>query len=767
MFRKNRNIILALVVLGFSASIARAAVQVGAIRVGQSAQGAEVRVSTGGNVAPRLESLTDRLVVTIPDATRASMKNLEVGAHGIRGIRFGQNEKDLRLVIDLLGPTQAKLLSADEKGFVLALNTKKMGNTPKAVSADSTGKKADAVVAAEKSAPASLDPALASYTYRVVDLSLGGDEEHGELVISSDGPASYKTQVKEDGRLVSITFRNCSLAWASAGKALTDPSIKSVSARQIQTQGETQVRIDIVLNKKLPYAINRDQNQLLVRVDRPEPDKDQADAGSANINALVSLNVENAELVGLLRGLCQQAGFDSQFSKELIAKPPPDSLVTLKISNRPMAEVFQSVLAAHDATYDLQGNLVFFGGQSDIDARRKNQPSIVKYYTPRYVAKTPLIQSSALFLKRDNLIKDTQLVLDPTNKERLMIVGTADQVAKIYSSLLKFDVPAAGEQAAGDSGVAEQTSGGSIKTKVWNLQYLDPKTSDSLIKDSINQMIPAGTLAEDEPRVLIHQQSRTLVVTASLGFINKVQKLLDRIDVRPTQVNIEGRIVEINQTAAQQLGIAWSAKQTQNNANQASFDGAIAPLFLSQIRMATIQNGYNIEAVINAMVSKQDAEVLSSPNITTNDNLVARIETTDTLALVQAKQTITNGIVVTDQVVSTFSIPLSLEVTPLISRADRRVLMKITFKLTSASGPQPAAGVPPPTSQQSADTNVNVNSGETAVIGGLVRQSNLEEERKVPFLGDIPLLGMLFRQKSQSKEKKEVIIFITPTIVED
>ena len=95
------------------------------------------------------------------------------------------------------------------------------------------------------------------------------------------------------------------------------------------------------------------------------------------------------------------------------------------------------------------------------------------------------------------------------------------------------------------------------------------------------------------------------------------------------------------------------------------------------------------------------------------------------------------------------------------------MLMNINFQLTTPNGAAPAAGAPLPTSQQQAQTNVSVLSGETAVIGGLVRQNNTEDERKVPVLGDIPLLGMLFKFNAVTKSKKEVIIFITPTIVED
>ncbi|HXB97592.1 MAG TPA: hypothetical protein VNZ54_06030, partial [bacterium] len=189
--------------------------------------------------------------------------------------------------------------------------------------------------------------------------------------------------------------------------------------------------------------------------------------------------------------------------------------------------------------------------------------------------------------------------------------------------------------------------------------------------------------------------------------------------------------------------------------------------FTSQLTYATLQNGYNIAATLQALINSSKADLISSPNITINDNLQAHINATDQVVLQQSTQSVSNGTITTTNTFTTLPLALDLLVTPRVAVEDRRVFMNIVFTLNTQTGSPASQGAPPPTSVQTANTQVNVASGETAVIGGLVRQSITTNEGKVPVLGDIPLLGMLFRFKSDSKIKREIIIFITPSIVEN
>jgi general secretion pathway protein D len=329
--------------------------------------------------------------------------------------------------------------------------------------------------------------------------------------------------------------------------------------------------------------------------------------------------------------------------------------------------------------------------------------------------------------------------------------------------MVRYDVPPTGEAAASDDG----GSGGSgPKTQVFRLQYLDPNANSALITSSIAQLY-SGT---DDPVAVpfIDVPTRTVVVTTSMKYLRKIEKLLARIDVRLPQVNIEGKIVEMNQGMSRQLGIDWSAVQQQGSPNtNVQFDTGLASSFVSQLRYTTVQNGFNINSRIQAAVSENKADLVSAPNITANDNQAAIINTSDTQVSVNTTTTFNNGVTSVTQQFNQVQIPLQLSVKPKISLLERRVLMDVVFTLTTVSGAPPVAGAPSPTSNQNATTSVNVNSGDTEVIGGLVRQNNIEVENKVPILGDIPLLGLLFKFNTVDKTKKEVIIFITPTIVED
>jgi type II secretory pathway component GspD/PulD (secretin) len=477
----------------------------------------------------------------------------------------------------------------------------------------------------------------------------------------------------------------------------------------------------------------------------------------------VSLEVQNADLVGVLKVLCEQAGFEYQFSSSLLAKVPPDSLVTAKVKDRPMREVVETLLAPVSSRMLLQGNTLFFGSQAEVDDKKNRLPVVQRSYQPRYLSIKQTKEILAAHFKRDfeKKLGVDIAAEDPRDKTRLLLVGTSEDVSTVLGALARYDVPESGEAAA-----SSEAGGGGNKTQIFRLQYLDPQLHTGLITESIRQLYGEG---ETAPSIYLDTTTRTVVVTTQLKYLRKIEKLLARLDVRPEQVNIEGKIVEVNQTVSRQLGINWTAFQQQgaNTSANAQFAPAVSVDFISQLSYSTISNGTTIQATLDALLNERKADLVSAPNITVNDNETASIVTADSLVTLRSTREVTGNTVITTTEASTFEVPLSLKVTPKISRADRRVAMKILFNLRTATGAPAAAGAPPPTSQQTADTNVNVNSGETAVIGGLVRQNNLFTERKVPILGDIPLLGMLFRFESESKDKKEVIIFITPTIVED
>jgi type II secretory pathway component GspD/PulD (secretin) len=737
------------------------ALEVGKISVAAEGGHETLKVETSGEASPRLEQPKGRVVLVIPGGKRA-MKTVKVGgSHPVKQIRFGAEGGDLRVVLDLSKAVKASLGPIDAKGFSVLLDPVAKGGTAAKSSAPSVPAASGGASAAEASADAALDPAQAGYTYSIVDLALGGDDEHSELVVSANGPASYKPSVREKGKLIILSFRNSSLAFSGDLAKLKDNAIESVSAKQLSVGGEATVKVEVRLTQKLDYALQRDQNQLLLRLDRPQAEAHAPKMG--DLETPVSVDVQNADLVGVIKTLAEQAGFEYQFTKTILSKTPPDSLVTAKVENRPFREVAETLLSQVDGKMLRQGNTLFIGDDTEITARRDRLPTITRAYTPKYLSYAQLIQVLGIQYYFDKKAQERikGIVQDPRDKSRILLIGTKEEVSDWLAIIARYDAPEQGEAAAGDDSDAGSSA---PKTQIFRLQYMD-QSQFGLLDASIKQLYPAG---EDPPVTYMDPGTRTLVVTTKVKFLRKIEKLLARLDVRPPQVNIEGRIVEVDQTVANQMGIDWSAASlAANPSTSADFSSNLPTAFLSQLTYGTVQNGYSINARIQAMVDHNQADLVSAPNVTVNDNTAAHIATTDNIVIVSTTQTVTQGVISTNTVNQQFPIPLTLDVLPKISGADRRVAMHIIFTLTTASGTSTLAGAPPPTSRQEATTDVNVTSGDTAVIGGLVRQNNLTTERKVPVLGDIPLLGMLFRFDTQSKDKKEVIIFITPSIVED
>jgi general secretion pathway protein D len=763
-----RTVLLVAALLGLTAGPAWA-LKVGRISLENSQGRLLLKIQTDGEAKATLQLLKDKVLLVIPGGER-SLATLKLGGDPVRRIRFGRDGNNLHVVLDLTHSVKASISGQDAGGISVDLGPAGADRAA-APAADkaSDGGKADAA------AVDSLNPALAGYTSRVVDVALDGDETHSELVVSADGPASYKPTVKDGGRLFSVLFRNSALAWSGDAAKLKDNAIESVALHQVNEGGEAQVRLDVRLTGKLDYAIQRDQNQLVLRFVRPAKAAPEPKRG--DLTTSVSLDVQDADLVSVLKALCDQAGFEYQFTPGILAIIPPTSLVTIKVENRPFSEVANTLLVGVKANFVQQGNSLIFGLQADVDAAKSMLPNIQRTYVPKTITVAQALKLLPVEFKRADqaTLANNVAAADPRDSTRLLLSGSSEDVAQVLAALARLDV-----SGDGDTGGDDQADSGTLKTQVYLIHYV--KLGSGLLQAAILQLFPYSLLQDQDnkPQIYSDESTHSLVITTQMKYHRKIRKLLDRLDVRPQQVNIEGKIVEVDENVSKQLGIDWSAQ----SASQApvgyatgglpgpngtgAFNTAFQTDFTSALTYATLQNGYNIAARIQALINSSKADLVSSPNITTNDMQQAEITSTDNIVIQTTTSIFSTTGVQQNTVTSTqLGLPLDLQVTPRVSKEDRRINMTINFSLQSQTGNAPPNSTLPPTSQQKATTEMNVASGETAVIGGMVRQSITSNEGKVPVLGDIPLLGMLFRFKSDSKVKRDVIIFITPSIVED
>ncbi len=299
------------------------------------------------------------------------------------------------------------------------------------------------------------------------------------------------------------------------------------------------------------------------------------------------------------------------------------------------------------------------------------------------------------------------------------------------------------------------------QTRVFFLNYF--KAAE--MKTQIDAVASAeGRTSKSTP----DENNNALIVTdTSLG-LDSTARLIRSLDRVPKQVMIEVKLVEVALDNSFDLGVNWNFKNAMGTTvgetnlpgptpGGSTFGGALT--FFGKI------NDFTFNTVIAAAVKKGKLKVLSDPKVATLNNKEATIDITDQVPYTTTDSAVgTGGATVTSQKVTYVPSGITLKVTPTIN-SDGRIAMHLTPSVSQASGG--SATTPPSTNVRGTDTNVIVKDGETVVIGGLIRDSQSDDVYKVPILGDIPLLGLLFRKKSVARKRLELLIFVTPRIIAD
>lgn len=309
--------------------------------------------------------------------------------------------------------------------------------------------------------------------------------------------------------------------------------------------------------------------------------------------------------------------------------------------------------------------------------------------------------------------------------------------------------------------IAEQKKG-MMQTRVFYIAY--SKAADMRVQ------VDAAVLAEGRtPHSISDDVNNALVITDTAQGLDSVSRLIQNLDRIPRQVMIEVKLVEVKLDHSFDLGVDWSFKNGTLNdggSGRLYFPGPV-PLVTNagSLTLGKVVGNTQFNAVIAAAVHDGKAKVLSDPKVATLNNKEANINITDQIPYDQQTITVSNGVNTVTHQYSNVTTGITLKVTPTIN-SDGRITMHIIPSVIQLSG-IPNGIAPPPTATRGTDTNVIVKDGETIVIGGLIQDTQSEDVYKVPILGDIPLLGAAFRKKSTVRSRKELLIFVTPKILED
>ncbi|WP_201264051.1 type II secretion system secretin GspD [Salinivibrio sp. HTSP] len=321
--------------------------------------------------------------------------------------------------------------------------------------------------------------------------------------------------------------------------------------------------------------------------------------------------------------------------------------------------------------------------------------------------------------------------------------------------------------------------------------------SDNLLKEKEKNAKPS--VNDQAVQISSHQGTNSLVITAPPDILKTLESVISQLDIRRAQVLIEALIVEMSETDGANLGVQWGslenggiqfnntgvgissylggqeATKDRTRTETRVIDGVETPVEVTESgdysALNEVLGGLNglaagvvmgdWTALVTAVASNNESNILSSPNLMVLDNQEASFVVGEEVPVITGSQTGSNN----DnpfQTVERKDVGIKLKVTPQINEGSA-VLLDIEQEVSNVLGASGAVDVR--FGKRQLTTSVMVGDQQMIVLSGLIDERTVESESKVPLLGDIPVLGHLFKSTSTETEKKNLMLFIKPTII--
>ena len=386
---------------------------------------------------------------------------------------------------------------------------------------------------------------------------------------------------------------------------------------------------------------------------------------------------------------------------------------------------------------------------------------------------------SQLFLRsaRKGVRPETVKIIPYERTNSLIVFAARSQINKIRDLLSQLD--------------SEVPRGGG-KIHVYYLQHAN---AEELVKVLTN--LPSRTggvkgkvaktpLLSTDLKVTADPETNALIITAEREEYMVLEDVIKKLDIPRRMVYLEALILEVSVDREFKVGVEWGGAGTfadETGTVASGFSGSEPPYSLLQavsdpatalpggFTLGVLKKGIeiggmhfpDIGAVLNAFQNDSDINIIATPQILTTDNKEASLVVGENVPYITSLNSSTTGSTQDYTNYEYKDVGTTLKITPQINQADL-VRLEIGVEVTKLKS---AADVTTPTTfKRTADTTVVVHNEETVVIGGIIGQDTSSGENKVPLLGDIPLLGWMFKNHANSLKKTNMFIFITPHIVE-
>jgi general secretion pathway protein D len=418
---------------------------------------------------------------------------------------------------------------------------------------------------------------------------------------------------------------------------------------------------------------------------------------------LINLDLRSAEIADVLSALAKLAGVNIVTDTEVKGK------ITVRLTGVTFDEAMRLILEPNGLGYATVGsNLIV------MKKEKLARPVLRQYQISNMLASTFV----GSFLPITGLKKEQVVVDEATNS--IFVVGPVEDHAKVADMLTRVDQPA--ERAV---------------TRVIKLSYIDGTTFVDLMGARLSDVAKATK---------IDKASNSLVMTATAAQMQIVDALLQQVDTALPQVMIESMVVEVPTEEIRNLGVAWQSVTSFNVVLGTDAAG----------RQSLAVNSGPIVAVLNTLIQNNKSRLLANPRLAVRDGETATMNIGDKIPF-----QVINAQGVPSVVIIEAGVKLNIQ--PRIN-SDGFVTVRMHPEVSSIKTP-PGPNVPPTISTREADSSITVKDGTPIILAGLIRKDEINTTVKVPLLGDIPILGWLFKSTSSDKTDNEVVFVITPHIL--
>ena len=447
-------------------------------------------------------------------------------------------------------------------------------------------------------------------------------------------------------------------------------------------------------------------------------------------NQRISLDLKGVDILDVLKLLSQKSGLNFVAGRNVTGR------VTIFVNDVDVWDAFELIIGANDLAYERKGDIVTVITARDYEL----------IYGDKFQARTQSLVQSLKYAKGVqvatvlNQIKSTvgRVVVDE-GTNTLVLTDVPGKLSEMQQLLKELDRP--------------------TETRVYALNYADAEK----LKEKVQELLsPVGTFTFD---------ARTnKAVVSDLGeTMNKVDRLIRAFDTPDGQVLIEAKIMKVELTDEMDLGIDWqrvfSGVDLTARSNFRVLSDIVGGTATGGALKLLAAPSNNAQVIIEALKKITKTDTLSNPRIMVANNQEAKILVGTKEAVVTVTTTVpATGSTVSAPQIQYVDVGTKLYVTPNI-KPDGRIQMKIRPEVSTSKVETFQTNRIPIVTSTEAETNVLVNSGTTVIIGGLIENKNDRTDNRVPFIGDIPFIGVPFRGSTDVKRKTELVVFLTPQII--